>query len=68
MTLTYPALDRARRIVFLVTGNEKAEMVARLWRGDRTIPAGRIRRDDEVLVLADRQAASLELEAMRTNA
>ena len=58
MTLTYPALDRARRVVFLVTGSEKAEMVARLWRGDRTIPAGRIRRDDDVLVLADRQAAS----------
>jgi 6-phosphogluconolactonase len=58
MTLTYPALDRARRIVFLVTGRDKAEMVARLWRGDRSIPAGRIRRDDDVLVLADRQAAS----------
>jgi 6-phosphogluconolactonase len=58
MTVTYPALDRARRIVFLVTGSGKAEMVARLWRGDRSIPAGRVRRDDDVLVLADRQAAS----------
>lgn len=59
MTLTYPALNRSRRIVWLVTGGEKAEMLARLWRGDQSIPAGRIRRDDDALVLADRQAASL---------
>ena len=58
MTLTYPALERARRVVFLVTGGDKAEMVARLWGGDRTIPAGRLRRDDDVLILADREAAS----------
>jgi 6-phosphogluconolactonase len=59
MTLTYPMLNRSRRIVWLVTGSEKAEMVARLERGDLSIPAGRIRRDDDVLVLADREAASL---------
>ena len=56
MTLTYPALNRARRIVWLVTGGEKADMLARLYRGDASIPAGRIRRDD-ALVLADREAA-----------
>ena len=57
MTLTYPMLNRARRIVWLVTGREKADMLARLQAGDESIPAGRIRRD-QALVLADREAAA----------
>jgi 6-phosphogluconolactonase len=57
MTLTYPLLNRSRRIVWLVTGREKAEMLARLCRGDRSIPAGRISRD-QALVLADHEAAA----------
>ena len=57
MTLTYPILDRARRVLWLVTGAEKAEMLGRLLDGDRSIPAGRVRRD-RALVLADRPAAS----------
>ncbi len=56
MTLTYPVLNRARRIVWLVTGPEKAEMMARLCEGDPSIPASRIRRS-HALVLADREAA-----------
>ena len=43
MTLTYPALDRARRVLWLVTGAEKVGMLARLRAGDRSIPAGRVR-------------------------
>ena len=56
MTLTYPMLNRSRRIVWLVTGREKAEMLARLCRGDRSIPAGRISQH-QALVLADHEAA-----------
>ena len=56
MTLTYPMLNRSRRIVWLVTGREKAEMLVRLCRGDRSIPAGRISQD-QALVLADHEAA-----------
>lgn len=56
MTLTYPVLNRARRILWLVTGAEKAAMLPRLLRGDSTIPAGRIR-SDQALLLADRDAA-----------
>jgi len=56
MTLTYPVLNRSRRIVWLVTGREKAEILARLCRGDRSIPAGRISQD-QALVLADHEAA-----------
>lgn len=55
MTLTYPMLNRSRRILWLVTGVEKAGMLARLRAGDQAIPAGRIRQD-RALVLADRAA------------
>jgi len=61
MTLTYPILNRARRIVWLVTGLEKAEMLARLCDGDRSIPAGRVRQQQAV-VLADAEAARLSSE------
>jgi 6-phosphogluconolactonase len=56
MTLTYPILDRSRRIVWLVTGAEKAGMLVRLRDADRSIPAGRIRQN-QALILADRPAA-----------
>jgi 6-phosphogluconolactonase len=49
-------LNRSRSIVWLVTGPEKAEMLARLYAADRSIPAGRIRQD-QALVLADHDAA-----------
>ncbi len=56
MTLTYPALNRSRRILWVVTGGEKVEMLSRLLKADRSIPAGRVRQD-KALVLADRAAA-----------
>lgn len=57
MTLTYPMLDRSRRLLWLVTGGEKAGMLVRLRDGDRSIPAGRVRQD-RALLLADRAAAA----------
>ena len=57
MTLTYPMLNRSRRILWVVTGPEKVEMLVRLRDGDVTIPAGRIRQDT-ALLLADRAAAA----------
>jgi 6-phosphogluconolactonase len=56
MTLTYPILNRSRRILWLVTGSEKVGMLARLRNGDVSISAGRVRRD-RALVLADQAAA-----------
>ena len=56
MTFTYPTLDRARRVLWVVTGSEKAGMLARLRTGDRSIPAGRVRRE-EALLLTDRASA-----------
>jgi 6-phosphogluconolactonase len=56
MTLTYPLINRARCVLWVVTGGEKAGMLARLYEGEVSIPAGRIRRD-RALVLADESAA-----------
>jgi len=56
MTLTYPIINRARRILWVVTGPEKPGMVDRLLDGDRGIPAGRIR-SDRALILVDSAAA-----------
>jgi len=55
MTLTYPIINRSRRILWLVTGADKAGMLRRLRDGDASIPAGRVRRED-ALVVADRAA------------
>jgi 6-phosphogluconolactonase len=56
MTLTYPALNRARRILWLATGAEKSAMLSRLRSADPTIPAGRVRQDRAVII-ADQAAA-----------
>jgi 6-phosphogluconolactonase len=56
MTLTYPAIARARRILWMVTGAEKAPALPRLIAGDGGIPAGRVPQDQAVL-LADQAAA-----------
>lgn len=58
MTLTYPIINRARRILWVVTGGEKAPMLVRLLDGDESIPAGRVRRD-RALLIADHPAAAL---------
>ena len=55
MTLTYQALNAARKVVWLVTGREKRDALTRLLAGDRSIPAAgvaAVRR----LVVADREA------------
>jgi 6-phosphogluconolactonase/glucosamine-6-phosphate isomerase/deaminase len=56
MTLTYPALDAARQILWLVTGAEKREPLEKLLAGDESIPAGRVRNED-IVVVADEAAA-----------
>jgi 6-phosphogluconolactonase len=56
MTLTYPMINRARKILWVVTGSEKVEMLNRLLNGDESIPAGRVRRE-QAIVLADEAAA-----------
>ena len=45
MTLTYPMINRSRKVLWVVTGAEKVPMLRRLLDGDESIPAGRIRRE-----------------------
>lgn len=58
MTLTYPALARADQLLWLVTGPDKQDALARLLAGDESIPAGR--------VLAVRSLILADESAMRT--
>ncbi|WP_018290343.1 6-phosphogluconolactonase [Verrucomicrobium sp. 3C] len=49
LTLTYPCLDAARSVWFLVAGGAKEKIVERLLSGDKTLPAGRIQAIDQRL-------------------
>lgn len=49
MTLTYPMINRARRILWLATGSEKASALTRLRQGDLSIPAGKISQERGVI-------------------
>jgi 6-phosphogluconolactonase len=57
ITLTLPTVNAARRIVFLVTGDDKADAVARAFSGrrDPTAPASLV--EGEVTLLLDDAAA-----------
>jgi 6-phosphogluconolactonase len=60
-TLTYPVLNAAACVVYLVSGSVKAKVVkAALTERSATLPAGLVRPTDGRLVwLLDRAAASL---------
>lgn len=56
LTLTYPVLASSRAIAFLVTGRDKAEMLAHVRSGAEDVPAGRLRTAAEVHWFVDRAA------------
>ena len=56
MTLTYPALARADQLLWLVTGADKRDALAKLLAGDESIPAGRVLAYRS-LIMADQAAA-----------
>ncbi|MEO8503474.1 MAG: 6-phosphogluconolactonase [Acidobacteriota bacterium] len=60
ITLTYPVLDAARQVVFLVTGTEKAEIARRLLRErDPALPSAHVRpTTGELIFLLDAEAAA----------
>jgi 6-phosphogluconolactonase len=51
MTLTYPLLNAAKQLLWIVTGSEKQEMVQRLLQQDPSIPAGSIRQENALLMV-----------------
>ena len=59
MTLTYPLINRARRILWLATGAEKVAMLARLLEGDPTIPAGRVGLGSSLILVDEAAGQSL---------
>jgi 6-phosphogluconolactonase len=50
LTLTYPVLNRALQVLWLVTGEDKADALARLRAGDPAIPAGRVTAAAQLIV------------------
>ncbi len=60
MTLTYSIINRARHILWLITGEEKAEMLNRTIQADHDIPAGRVSQR-QATVVADAAALSRHL-------
>lgn len=56
MTLTYPALSAARRILWLALGEGARDAVAKLLAGDTSIPAGRVE-NENMLLVCDEAAA-----------
>jgi 6-phosphogluconolactonase len=57
ITLTYPALESSRMVVFLLQGEGKRAILDRLLCGDDTVPAGRLRPIGDVYWFVDRAAA-----------
>ena len=56
MTLTFPVLDRARQILWIATGANKAEPLRTLLARDTTSPAARVAAPNP-LAIVDREAA-----------
>jgi 6-phosphogluconolactonase len=56
MTLTYPALARANELLWLISGVDKKEALAKLLASDTSIPAGRVTARHST-ILADAAAA-----------
>ena len=59
MTLTYPLINRARRILWLATGADKVAMLARLLEGDPSIPAGRVGLGSSLILVDEAAGQSL---------
>ena len=63
MTLTYSALAEARRILWLVTGDDKRDALGWLLARDPSIPAGRVQNEDMVVVADEAAAAGTGMES-----
>jgi 6-phosphogluconolactonase len=58
ITLTYPALNQARSLVWLATGANKIDAVTKLLAHDSTIPAGRVQATGLNTLYLDEAAAA----------
>ncbi|HTX63716.1 MAG TPA: 6-phosphogluconolactonase [Acidimicrobiales bacterium] len=60
MTLTYPGIERARQLLWLVSGEDKRGALEKLLAADPSVPAGRVEAGSSI-VMADRAAAPTDL-------
>lgn len=67
MTLTYPIINRARHILWFVTGREKAATLTRLIQRDDAIPAGRISQDQAVIITDIALASPISINARESS-
>jgi 6-phosphogluconolactonase len=51
MTLTFPVLDRARHVLWVVTGASKADALRLLRSRDPSIPGSRVAASDQLAVV-----------------
>ncbi|HEX5821774.1 MAG TPA: 6-phosphogluconolactonase [Solirubrobacterales bacterium] len=56
MTLTYPEINRVRKLLWVVTGEEKVDALRKLIAQDPSTPSGAMRPEGDSLILADRAA------------
>ncbi|GAB3221083.1 6-phosphogluconolactonase [Algoriphagus aestuariicola] len=59
MTLTYPLINQAEKILWVITGEEKAEMLNRLLHQDPAIPAGNISQEHTIILTEESAAVSI---------
>jgi 6-phosphogluconolactonase len=57
MTLTYPEINKVRKLLWVITGEEKVDALQKLIAQDPSTPSGRVRPEGDSLILADRAAA-----------
>jgi len=57
ITMTYPVIESSRRVVFLVSGSEKAQIFRAIQSGGSDVPAARVRPVGELIWFVDRAAA-----------
>ena len=58
ISLTYPALQSSRVILFVVSGTKKRGILARVLANDMTLPAARLATRGTIHIFADRAAAA----------
>jgi 6-phosphogluconolactonase len=61
ITLTYPALESARRVAFLVAGKEKAAIFKEIQTGQSLVPAAQLRPTGDLFWVLDRAVVEEDL-------
>ena len=56
ISLTYPALESSREILFIVSGAKKQQILSRVLANDPTLPAARLETGGIIRIFADQEA------------